>query len=63
MRSERDGTADHVTNFLDCVRRRKTPSAPIHLGFGAARTLWVGNITLKRGMKVAWQATKNRAAS
>ena len=63
VRSERDGTADHVKNFLDCVRSRKTPNAPIQAGFEAARTSWIGNIALKRGMKVAWDATKNRAVS
>ncbi|PYV12133.1 MAG: hypothetical protein DMG23_02150, partial [Acidobacteria bacterium] len=63
VRSERDGTIDNVRNFLDCVRSRKTPNASIQAGFEAARTSWIGNIALKRGMKTAWDATRGRLAS
>jgi predicted dehydrogenase len=63
MRSERDGTYDNVKNFLECMRSRKSPAANIHVGFEAARASWIGNIALKRGMKTAWDATKNRVAS
>ena len=63
VRSERDGTIDNVRNFLDCVRSRKTPNASVQAGFEAARTSWIGNIALKRGMKTAWDATRGRLAS
>ena len=63
VRSERDGTIDNVNNFLDCVRSRKTPNANIHVGFEAARTSWIGNIALKRGMKVVWDASQGRVAA
>ena len=62
MRSEHDGTLDNVINFVDCMRTRKSPNANIHVGFEAARASWIGNIALKRGMKVAWDATKGRVA-
>jgi len=62
MRAEHDGTFDNVANFVDCMRTRKTPNANIRAGFEAARTSWIGNIALKRGMKVAWDATKGRVA-
>jgi predicted dehydrogenase len=62
VRSERDGTIDNVNNFLECVRTRKTPNANIHVAFEAARTSWIGNIALKRGMKVVWDASKGRVA-
>jgi len=61
VRSERDGTYDHVGNFLECVRNRQTPNGSIHAGFEAARTSWIGNIALKRGMKTAWDASQGRA--
>lgn len=51
-RSERDGTAEHVRNFVECVRNRKTPSAPIRAGFEAARTSMLGNLAMKRGQKI-----------
>lgn len=63
VRSERDGTIDHVKNFLDCVRSRKTPNAPIQVGFEAARTGWLANIALKRGKKITWDAATNKVLS
>lgn len=63
VRSERDGTIDNVKNFLDCVRSRKTPNAGIQAGFEAARASWIGNLALKVGRKIAWDATKNQAVS
>ncbi len=62
MRSEHDGTLDNVINFVDCMRTRKSPNANIHVGFEAARTSWIGNIALRRGMKIVWDATKGRVA-
>lgn len=59
VRAEADGTYYNVGNFLDCMRSRKAPNANIHVGFEAARTSWIGNIALKRGLKVAFDATKN----
>ncbi|MGB7590510.1 MAG: hypothetical protein WCD04_20145 [Terriglobia bacterium] len=56
--AERDGTIDNLNNFLECVRSRKPPNANIHVGFEAARTSWIGNIALKRGMKVVWDASR-----
>jgi predicted dehydrogenase len=62
MRSEHDGTLDNVANFVDCMRTRKSPNANIHIGFEAARASWIGNIALRRGLKVAWDAAKGRVA-
>ena len=62
VRSEHDGTIDNINNFLECVRSRKTPNANIHVGFEAARTSWIGNAALKRGMKVVWDPIKGRVA-
>jgi predicted dehydrogenase len=62
MRAEHDGTLDNVIDFVNCMRTRKPPNANIHVGFEAARASLIGNIALQRGMKVAWDATKGRAA-
>ncbi len=59
-RSEHDGTFDNAKNFLDCVRSRKTPKASIQAGFEAARTSWIGNMALKRGIKTVWDASKGK---
>jgi predicted dehydrogenase len=60
VRSEHDGTIDHVKNFLDCVRSRKTPTAPVQVGFEAARTGWLANIALERGKRIEFDATNNK---
>jgi predicted dehydrogenase len=60
--SERDGTIDHVANFLDCMRSRKLPNANIEVGFEAARTSWIGNIALKRGLKTVWNESEGKVA-
>ena len=46
-RSSRDGTIDHVQNFLDCVRSRKTPNAPVEVGVSAARAGHVANLAMR----------------
>ena len=56
-----DGTIDHIQNFLDCVRTRKTPNAPVEAGFEAARTSWMGNLALKAGKKLTWNAEEDPA--
>jgi predicted dehydrogenase len=61
--STHDGTLDHVNNFIACLRDRKTPNASIQAGFEAARTSWIGNIALKRGLKTAFDPVKNRVES
>ncbi|HEV2378918.1 MAG TPA: Gfo/Idh/MocA family oxidoreductase [Terriglobia bacterium] len=63
VRSEHDGTIEHVRNFLDCVRSRKTPNAGIEVGFEAARTSWLGNIALQRGLKTVWNASEGKVGS
>ena len=60
--AEHDGTLDNVINFVDCMHTRKSPNANIHVGFEAARASWIGNIALKRGMKVAWDADERQGS-
>ncbi|MGJ5819582.1 Gfo/Idh/MocA family protein [Paludibaculum fermentans] len=49
----------HVMNFLDCVRTRKAPAAPMWLGFQAALVVQLANLSLKNGRRMKW----NRATS
>ena len=63
INSEHDGTIEHVRNFLDCVKSRKSPNANIEIGFEAARASWIGNIALKRGMKTVWDAAEGKVES
>jgi predicted dehydrogenase len=49
---EGDVTLLHVKNFLDCIRSRKTPNAPIAAGIACARAGHLGNLALRQGRKV-----------
>lgn len=57
VRSQGDGTSDHLQNFLDCIRNRKTPTANIRVAHEAARTSHIGNISLKMQRKVKWDSS------
>jgi predicted dehydrogenase len=46
----------HVQNFLECVRTRKPPTAPMWLGFQAALVVQLGNMSLKHGRRMKWNA-------
>ncbi|MBL8294183.1 MAG: hypothetical protein JNN08_20230 [Bryobacterales bacterium] len=41
-------------NFLDCVRTRKAPTAPMRLGFQACLITMLANISRKTGRRVRW---------
>jgi predicted dehydrogenase len=48
----------HVQNFLQCVRTRQTPTAPIKLAFQAALVVQLANLSLKNARKMRWTGTK-----
>ncbi len=49
VKSTHDGTLDHMKNFLDCMRSRNTPNAPVEIGVAAARAGHVANFALRGG--------------
>jgi predicted dehydrogenase len=50
----------HVANFLECVRTRKTPTAPIYLGFQAALVVQMAGISMREGRRMRWNAVARR---
>jgi hypothetical protein len=52
--SKEDGTIAHMRNFLDCVRSRTEPNAPIEAGVAAARAGQLGNLAWRNGARVTW---------
>jgi predicted dehydrogenase len=48
------GLIRHVSNFLECVKTRETPNAPIEIGAHIARFSQLGNIAYRTGRKVYW---------
>jgi hypothetical protein len=61
--SIQDGTISHVENFLECVRSRKEPNAPVEAGVAAARAGHIANLALRRGEKVAWPPPAREASA
>jgi len=53
----------HVQNFLECVRTRQTPTAPMRLAFQAALVVQMANLSLKQGRRLKWNAALNRVES
>jgi predicted dehydrogenase len=47
-----DGELLHLTNWVECVRSRKTPNCPVEAGVSAASAAHLGNLAY-RGNKVA----------
>jgi len=50
----------HVQNFLECVRTRKPPTAPMRLGFQACLVPMLGNMSLASGRRIRWDAAANK---
>lgn len=50
----------HVANFLECVKTRQTPTAPIRLGFQAALVTQLANMSLRQGRRMRWNNQKGR---
>ena len=44
----------HVANFLECVRTRQTPTAPMRVAFQAALVVQMANLSLKHGRRIRW---------
>jgi predicted dehydrogenase len=45
--SARDGGLDHMKNFLECVKSRNAPTAPVETGVAAARAGHVANFAMR----------------
>ncbi len=50
----------HVQNFLDCVRTRRRPAAPMALGFQACLVPQLANLSLRGGRRVRWNSGTSR---
>jgi predicted dehydrogenase len=60
VRSQADGTSAHLANWLDCIRTRKTPTAPVPVGVEAARAAHIANQSLLAGSRVRWNAASGK---
>jgi predicted dehydrogenase len=49
-----DGEVLHLTNWLDCIRSRKTPRTPVEAGVSAASAAHLANRALRSAQVAAW---------
>jgi predicted dehydrogenase len=46
----------HVQNFLECIRTRQTPIAPVRVGFQAALVVQMANLSLQQSRRLRWNS-------
>jgi predicted dehydrogenase len=51
---------DHVRNFLDCVKSRSEPAAPVEVAHRSASVCHLGNIAIKLQTKLKWDPKAER---
>jgi predicted dehydrogenase len=51
---------DHMHDFLECVKSRKTPIADIEIGHRSTSTALLGNIAYRTGRRIEWDAARER---
>jgi predicted dehydrogenase len=51
-------TQAHTLNFVESLRARKTPNADIEIGHRSTSVALLGNIAMKTGKKLHWDAAK-----
>jgi len=56
-------SANQVQNFIDCVKSRKEPVAPVEVGHRSATVCHLGNIAIRLGKKdkvLKWDPARER---
>ncbi len=56
----RNLTALHARNFLDCMKTREKPNADVEIGHRSTSFSLMSNISLKVGKRLLWDAEKER---
>lgn len=51
---------DHQRNFLDCVKTRDEPNAPVEIGHRTASVCHIGNIAIALKAKLKWDPEKEQ---
>jgi predicted dehydrogenase len=51
---------DHVRNFLDCIKSRSEPAAPVEIGHRSASLCHLGNIAIRLKARLKWDPKAER---
>jgi hypothetical protein len=60
---DREGTEDHVANFLQCVHSRQQPIEHVQFGCGTAVACHMANTSYREKKRVFWDAQELRLHS
>jgi predicted dehydrogenase len=50
--------ANHIADFIACVKSRKSPAADVEIGHRSATVCHLGNIAVRSGKKIVWDPAK-----
>lgn len=50
---------NHMANFIDCVRSRKTPNASVEIGHRTAIVAHMANLAYRRKERITWETAKS----
>lgn len=53
---------DHMSNWIDCIRSRKAPNAPVDIGYRSAIACHMANLAYRHQQRVTLQEAKSMAA-
>jgi predicted dehydrogenase len=60
MKDVDEGLADHVRNFLDCVKSRRRPVSDIEIGHRATSPCHLGNIAYRTKARLVWDVANQK---
>ena len=52
---------NHMANFIDCVRSRKEPNAPVEIGYRSAVAAHMANLSYRQKQRVTFETAKQSA--
>ncbi len=55
-----DGLADHVANFLECIKTRNRPASDIEIGHRTSSACLLGNVALRTKERIVWDVASQR---
>jgi len=49
---------NHIANWIDCIRSRKTPNAPVEIGYSSAVAAHMANLAYRQKQRVSLEIAK-----
>jgi hypothetical protein len=51
-------TTNHMANWIDCMRSRKSPNAPVELGYRSAMVAHMANISYREKRRITLEQAR-----